>query len=234
MKILMYTIIIFLLFSCNNQKESEKENNYQENPETSWNILKVKNDYKALEDFIVDNPETKYLNEAIDLIIELKRQKDDTTSITTYPSYYGRNVIRLLINENNETEIISEIYNSKADSKITEKVLTDFFINLTNHENYPEYISKNIEAINKEISLSKGQCFLIIDGKANIDTIRIIIGSYCNALIKYKQHLSKNYLKIDFKNSNHQTKLILDSLLYNRLLIFSMNQHKRTIHPARR
>ena len=212
MKTLIYITILLLSFSS-----------CQNNNEKHWNTIKEQADYKLIEGYIIRHPDTKHLHDGLNLIFKLKKQEDNTRQIPTCPNYYGRNMIRVIINDKSEIKIISEFINGNIKTDQLDSIYHNYLTNPEYDPNLPEIIE--LEVRQEKIRFSKGHFAIIIDNQANKDSIAKVIAKTKEALLNYKNHLLKEN---DGSRDKINNTIDYDSLLYNKVSFYNKRIHDRT------
>lgn len=216
-KLIGLSLILCCLFSC------------KTNDDANWSLAKSSENYLKIEKFIINNPDTKHLVNAIDLVVRLKNQSDTLYKFPTiYPNYYGRNALRIIIREDN-IEIISERFDGNANNVLVQQLIEVFLKNDSIEEDLPQVLYKKNQTCNYDLRITKAYVFIVIDLQANIDVIRQILAISSKALDNYKSDLKEELSKRCNQMNRDEINMFIDSILNERIQIFSIDQHNRTL-----
>jgi hypothetical protein len=209
-KVLAYIIIIFLT-ACQSREIDE------------WHLLD-KSDYNTIEIYILKHPDSNYLEQAIEKVIELKLNADTTTIPPTIPAYYGRNAVRIFVDNN---EIIWEKYYESQSIEINS--IYDFAIEFFTNSQYDTKgtVQEYLPETQDRIIISRGIFFLIFNADSKESTKREVISQLSNAIMDYKENLKNEYINNFPENKKDEYLNLIDEHLQHRIWIFSRSQIQR-------
>jgi len=182
----------------------------------AYNQIENTSDFWEYSIFILKYPESKYFNIALDKYHKSRDEFFDSVEMPIIDCFSNCASIQIKANQQiiYEHEFISQ--------KDLQDSLFKFFCNDNNEELKPEKkYTDDVYGKPQEISKGHVQLQYINDSCAILQSV---VKDIHYSISSYKNYLSKNWYKKEFKELGENEKHHLDSLLENRLILFGWDK----------
>ncbi len=199
------TIILFafMLIAC------------QDKTLDSWQTIKQTGDYRLLENYLLNNPDSEHFKEALELAIKLKDEADTIPFQSTYPNYFERNVVIIIL----ENDSIPYCENEIIDIEAINDVALVSLINKSYHYNLPGIKEIEFNHGKNKMMISKCHFYIVVKNSIDLPIVRKVTKLIANALFVYKQNLLKQKI-IGPEVPKQDVKKVINDELKNRVQFY--------------
>lgn len=217
-----FTILILFLISCTN---SIKTNKQEKDNCDSIDFEKIENskDYREYSEFILKNPKSKYVNEALKIYGKKREAYLESIGMPVFDCF--RNCANIQIRPNQEIEFEYELIKLES----LHDSLLAFLINKNDAYNRPE---------KEVIDNSNGKLMLVSKGRVELEyvfdscqVLPSVVEEIKKSIESYKDFLSNDWYSKNLSELSFSKKAKIDSIMRFRLEIYGWDK-ERILSPS--
>jgi len=172
-----------------------------------------------MEEFLLNNPDSEYFKEALEFVVRLKDKADTIPWQSTYPTYFERNAITIIL----ENDSIPYLEMELIDLEYIDHYVFDYLQNPKDNMSMSE---KRIVELNSgnQIAISKCHIYVVVKNSIDLKIVRRVTKLLSNALKRYKISIYNQLYSGSEIPPNSEIGKIINTELKNRIRFYKYNK----------